>query len=50
LWAVPKPARFLIDRSDVIRSADVGPDYTRRTEPAETIKLVRAGSLTSQDT
>ncbi len=40
-WTLPMPARFVIDRSGVIRSADVDPDYTRRTEPAETVKVLR---------
>ena len=41
-WTLPMPARFVIDRSGVIRSADVDPDYTRRAEPAETVKVLRS--------
>ncbi len=41
-WTLPMPARFVIDRSGVIRSGDVDPDYTRRTEPAETVKVLRS--------
>ena len=41
-WTLPMPARFVIDDTGVIRSADVDPDYTRRTEPAETIAALRA--------
>ena len=40
-WTLPMPARFVIDRTGVIRSADVDPDYTRRTEPAETVEVLR---------
>ena len=41
-WTLPMPARFVIDRTGVIRSADVDPDYTRRTEPAETLTVLRS--------
>lgn len=41
-WTLPMPARFVIDRSGIIRSADVDPDYTHRTEPADTIAALRA--------
>lgn len=41
-WTLPMPARFVIDRGGVIRSADVDPDYTRRTEPAETLAVLRS--------
>ena len=34
---LPIPARFVIDREEIIRSADADPDYTRRTEPAATV-------------
>ncbi len=40
-WTLPMPARFVIDRSGVIRSADVNADYTIRPEPEETIKVLR---------
>ena len=36
-WTLPMPARFVLDRGGVIRSADADPDYTRRPEPADTI-------------
>ncbi len=35
------PARFVIDRAGVIRSADVDPDYTRRSEPSDTLAALR---------
>ena len=41
-WTLPMPARFVIDRNGIIRSADVDPDYTRRTEPTETVEVLRA--------
>jgi peroxiredoxin len=36
------PARYVIDREGVVRSASVHPDYSRRPEPAETIEVLRA--------
>jgi peroxiredoxin len=41
-WTLPMPARFVVDRAGVIRSRDVDPDYTRRTEPSETITVLQA--------
>jgi peroxiredoxin len=41
-WTLPMPARFVIDRSGVIRSADVDPDYTVRTEPSETVAVLKS--------
>ena len=41
-WTLPMPARFVIDRKGVIRSADVDPDYTVRTEPSETLSVLRS--------
>lgn len=41
-WTLPMPARFVIDRAGVIRSRDVDPDYTRRTEPSETLAVLRS--------
>jgi peroxiredoxin len=32
------PARFIIDKQSVIRSAAVDPDYTVRPEPENTVK------------
>jgi peroxiredoxin len=46
-WTLPMPARFVIDRSGIIRSADVNPDYTVRPEPADTIKVLRCLAETS---
>jgi peroxiredoxin len=41
-WTLPMPARFVIDREGIIRSADVSPNYTVRSEPAEAVMAVRA--------
>jgi peroxiredoxin len=40
-WRLPIPARFVIDRDGVIRSVDADPDYTRRSEPAHTVEVLR---------
>ena len=40
-WTLPMPARFVIDRDGIIRSADVSPDYTVRSEPAKAVTAVR---------
>ena len=40
-WRLPMPARFVIDRSGVIRAMDADPDYTRRPEPAATVEILR---------
>ena len=41
LWRLPMPARYVIDRNSVVRSADVNPDYTVRPEPEETVEFLR---------
>lgn len=41
-WTLPMPARYVVDQTRTIRSADVDPDYTRRTEPTETVRTLRA--------
>jgi peroxiredoxin len=41
-WTLPMPARFVIDRDGIIRSADVSPDYTVRSEPAKAVMAVKA--------
>ena len=40
-WRLPLPARFVIDRSDVIRYAEADPDYTVRPEPEETVAILK---------
>jgi hypothetical protein len=39
-WTLPMPARFIIDQSGIIRSADVNADYTIRPEPSDTVKAL----------
>ncbi len=41
-WTLPIPARFVIDRSGIIRWAQADPDYTKRPEPAETVGALLA--------
>ena len=41
-WTLPMPARYVVDQTGTIRSADVDPDYTRRTEPKDTVGMLRA--------
>jgi peroxiredoxin len=41
-WELPMPARFVVDRSGIIRSAEVDPDYTVRPEPSATLELLRS--------
>jgi peroxiredoxin len=41
-WRLPIPARFVIDRHGVVRAVDADPDYTRRSEPARTVEILRA--------
>jgi peroxiredoxin len=45
-WALPIPARFIIDRQGIIRMAESDPDYTTRPEPRDTLEALRA--LTQQ--
>ena len=40
-WRLPMPARFVIDRAGVIRSAESDPDYTTRPEPEDTLATLR---------
>jgi peroxiredoxin len=39
-FRLPMPARYVVDQEGVIRSADVGPDYTMRPEPSETVSVL----------
>ena len=41
-WTLPMPGRFVIDRSGVVRAADVDPDYEHRPEPQKTIDDIKA--------
>ena len=40
-WQLPMPARFVIDRSAIIRAAEADPDYTVRPEPEETVAILK---------
>ena len=40
-WELPMPARYVVDRDGIIRSAEVDPDYTVRPEPSATLALLR---------
>lgn len=40
-YRLPMPARYVIDKEGIIRSADVNADYTIRTEPSETLSELR---------
>ena len=40
-WRLPVPARFVIDRKGIIRDVDADPDYTRRSEPARTVEILK---------
>ena len=41
-WSLPMPGRYLIGQDAAIASADVDPDYTVRTEPEETLAVLKA--------
>ena len=40
-YRLPMPARYVIDGKSIIRAADVNADYTIRTDPSETLKVLR---------
>ena len=42
LWELPMPARFVIDRTGIVRKADVDPDYTVRPEAEATLAALRS--------
>jgi len=41
-WTLPMPARLVIDPKGIIRKKDVNPDYTVRSEPAETVAFLKS--------
>jgi peroxiredoxin len=41
-YRLPMPARYVIDKTGIIRVADVNADYTIRSEPSETVEVLRA--------
>ncbi len=40
-WRLPVPARFVIDRNGIIHAVDADPDYTRRSEPTQTVQILQ---------
>ena len=40
-WSLPMPARYILDADGQIIQADVHPDYTRRPEPEDILKILR---------
>ena len=40
-YRLPMPARYVIDKQGIVRSADVNADYTIRPEPADTLAKLR---------
>jgi peroxiredoxin len=40
-YRLPIPARYIIDKSGIIRAADLNADYTIRPEPSETLTQLR---------
>ena len=41
-WQLPMPARFVIDRNGIVRTADVDPDYTVRPEADLTVAALKS--------
>ena len=41
-WGLPMPARFVIDRTGLVRSVETDPDYRTRSDPANTLAALRA--------
>ena len=41
VWELPMPARFVVDRGAIVRSAEIDPDYTVRPEPEATLAVLR---------
>ena len=39
-WELPMPSQFVVDRSEVVRFANVNADYKIRPEPSETLKKI----------
>ena len=39
-YRLPMPARYMIDKEGIICAADVNADYTIRSEPSETVRVL----------
>src|SRR6201988_3463602 len=48
-YRLPIPARYVIDRSGIIRAADLNADYTIRPEPSDTLRQLRTLSAAAAD-
>lgn len=44
-WRLPMPGRFVVREDFVIVAADVDPDYTRRSEPAQIVDVLKSMGL-----
>ncbi len=41
-WTLPLPGRFIVDGQGTIIHVDVHPDYTKRPEPSDIIKILNS--------
>jgi peroxiredoxin len=41
VWELPIPATFIVDRDGVVKWASVDPNYTKRPEPSELVRIVK---------
>ena len=41
-WTLPMPGRFILDSQGTIIHAEVHPDYTKRPEPADIVKILES--------
>lgn len=41
-WTLPLPGRFIMDRHGVIIHVDVHPDYTKRPEPTDIVRILKS--------
>ena len=47
-YRLSMPARYVVDKEGIIRSADVNADYTVRPDPAETVRQLRTLARTAR--
>jgi peroxiredoxin len=40
-WRLPMPGRYIIDQDQMVRYAEVSPDYTIRPDPSHTIDVLK---------
>lgn len=40
-WQLPMPSQIVVDSTGIIRAAEFHPDYTTRTEPEQTVALLK---------